>query len=117
MCPLTNGQSGTGSPGKASQLPEWGGGPLLLVPGPARNKAPGASKAPLVTLHGPSPRGSLGTHPGSHFTPVVVPSWEQNSRPLLSSLEGPGEGAVTTGVMVAQGLSLCGQEGDLSGGD
>lgn len=56
----------------------------------------------------------MGTHPGSHLTPALVASWE---RLLLSSLESPGEGAVTTDVMAAQALSLCGQEGDLGGGD
>lgn len=59
----------------------------------------------------------MGTHSGSCLPPALMASWEKNKRLLLSSLESPGEGAVTTDVMAAQALSLCGQEGDLGRGD
>lgn len=49
------------------------------------------------------------------LTPTLIPSWEKDKRPLLPSLPGPGEEAVTAGVLEVQ--ALCGQEGDLSGGD
>ena len=48
-------------------------------------------------------------------TPALIPFWEKDKRPLLPSLLGPGEVAVTAGILEAQ--ALCGQEGDLSGGD
>lgn len=59
----------------------------------------------------------MGTHSGSCLTPALMASWEKNERLLLSSLESPGEGAVSTDVMAAQALSLCGQEGDFGRGD
>lgn len=45
----------------------------------------------------------MGTHPGSHLTPALVSSWKKNERLLLSSLESPGEGAMTTGIMADTG--------------
>lgn len=63
----------------------------------------------------PEPPGLMGTQPGSPLTPVLVPAWEKDQRSLPCSLPSPGEKAVTTGVMVAQ--ALCGEEGDLRGGD
>lgn len=50
--------------------------------------------------------------PGGSWAHTLAPI-----SPLLSSLESPGEEAVTTGIMAAQDLSLCGKKGDLGGGD
>lgn len=68
-----------------------------------------------MVLCGPSPQASWAHSLAPPLTPVLVPAWEKDQRSLPCSLPSPGEKAVTTGVMVAQ--ALCGEEGDLRGGD
>lgn len=109
MSSLSGGQSGTGSPWEKPQTPRFGQrvereerAPLACVPW--ANSREGTSR-------------DLQSPMGPHLTPALVASWEKNERLWPSSLGSPGEGAVTTGVMAAQAWNLCGQEGDLSGGD
>lgn len=90
--------------------------PLACSLGQLKGRHTWGPKAPRVILHGPSPQGSLGTHPAPHLTPALGP-WGERRRPLLSSLVSPQEGAATTGVTAGPGRALAGQEGDLGGGD
>lgn len=126
MCPLCQmAEAAQAPPGKSLRTPrfeqrEGQGGKdssCCISWANSRESTAWGLQSPLGDSTWPKPPGLMGTHPGSHLTPALMASWEKNERLLLSSLESPGEGAVTTDVMAAQALSLCGQEGDLGGGD
>lgn len=76
----------------------------------------GPLEALEVIPRGPSPQGSLGTHPGSpsHSCPRPLLG-KGRGAPAVFSARSWREKSCNTGVRAAQALG--GEEGDLSGGD